>query len=607
VTRLVLYNEDSTDWRDRLAMTWWAALARRALAAGLAAAALPGAGGARGSLPAVHVVSPLNAGLYSEAGAVPVVVQVTGVDKVAHGEHEVLVRLELENAGWEDTTSWPLREAKAWSEPAASAQAGAPLEFRIVLVDIPRGRHTMEVSLRPIPPPAKRARRQSDPPQPSFTTSTQTPFIVRAIPALEPRPDWNTTVCTLLVDTSKVGGIHKQQLLVGFVEGAGAAPAKFEDMETRQCLIYRVQDVSTPAPQHDARYNLQHGSALLTGIGPVDGDGTGIFSRYSEEIDIPVLVNRLCFARRESMDLLFLAGTLSTQHGQSPLALKATGVLAALREYAGVVWVDMDGVMPLMPRPETRTCVPFTTCWPPAAQVILPRVPIYPFNPSPALMIFRRSAQSSSFLSSTLHSPARLSTSEHVVLADAVLSTLHQDARLVYVGQCSRPGATVACWADAVDPPSKSRSSSAKTRYSDRVWNSNSTLRQDWNEPHRGVLLGKEWCQVEPDANLALICPCSAPSPPIAGGQAAAGLAAMPGWCGQDLDGAISASPMVSAETDTAARPDHRDSGRRAHSKQGQGQNTACHISRCRDVEVLLVNFGPGSHFMARGPEVSHP
>jgi hypothetical protein len=492
---------------------------------------------------------------------------------------------------------------------AASGQADAPLEFRIVLVDIPRGRHTLDVALRATPPPARRARRRNEPPPaaPPFTTSTQTPFIVRAIPAVDPRPEWNTTVCTLLVDTTKVGSVHKQQQLVGFVEGPGAAPAKFEDMETRQCLLYRVLDVSAPAPQRDALYHLQHGAALLTGIGPVDGDGAGVFSRYSEEIDIPVLVNRLCFARRENMDLLFLAGTLSTQHGQSSLGLKAKGVLAALREYATVVWADMDGVMPLAPRPASRTCVPFTTCWPPAAQVILPRMPMYPFNPSPALMIFRRSAQSLSFLSSTLHSPARLSTSEHVVLADAVLSSLHQDARLVYVGQCSRPDATVACWADAMDPPAKSHSRSAQTGCSDTGCNKSGSLLRDWNPTTRGLLLGKPWCQVEPEANLALVCPCSASPPPNAGGQATVGLAAVPGWCGQDLDVALASSPPVSALHATAARPHQGESSRQPRTQHRQEQNAACHVSHCRDMEVLLVNFGPGPHFMARGPEVSRP
>ena len=34
-----------------------------------------------------------------------------------------------------------------------------------------------------------------------------------------------------------------------------------------------------------------------------------------------------------------------------------------------MVWADMDGLMPFAPRAPSRTCVPFTTCFPPAAQV----------------------------------------------------------------------------------------------------------------------------------------------------------------------------------------------------------------------------------------------
>lgn len=491
-------------------------------------------GGSHGNLPAVHVLSPLNLGLYNEAGSVPIVVRVSGVDPVAHGTHEVVVRLNIEHEGWRDMLTWPLREATAWAAPHAGApDEQPPLEFKSVFVDVPIGRHLLEVALR-APPPANMARRagNSPLPPPSFDTSTHTPFVVRAIPELVPRPGWNSTTCTLLVDTSNVGGVYKRQHLVGFVEGPGQVPVKFEDIVLRHCFIYRVLDVSTPSPVHTARHNQQQGGALLTGIGPIDGDSTSIFSRYSEEIDIPILVNRLCFARREGMDLLFLAGTTSTQLGQSALALKTKGVLASLREYATVVWADMDGVMPLAPRPSSRSCIPFTTCWPRSTTVILPRAPMYPFNPSSAFMIFRRSSLAFAFLGATVHSPSRSSPSEEVVLADAVLSVLHEHGELVYVGQCSRPGATLDCWPAVFAPPSKSSSTSttaqkAADKAADKGHGakgdkrSNTKLLQAWPKPIGGIQLAQPWCEVEPSTNFSLVCPCSSSTPPIAGGEAA--------------------------------------------------------------------------------------
>jgi len=480
--------------------------------------------GSHGNLPAVHVLSPLNLGLYNEEGSVPIVVRVTGVDPVAHSMHEVVVRLSIEHEGWRDMVTWPLREAKAWAEPS-SGGAGEQqlLEFKSVFVDVPIGRHELEVSLR-VPPPMNHVRRVGEAPlpPPSFDTSTLTPFVVRAIPELVRKPAFNASICTLLVDTSNVGGVYKRQHLVGFIEGPGQAPVKFEDIGSRHCFIYRVVDVSTPSPVHTARHNRQQGAALLTGIGPVDGDSTSIFSRYSEEIDIPILVNRLCFASREGMDLLFLAGTMSTQLGQSALALKTKGILAALREYATVVWADMDGVMPLAPRPSSRDCIPFTTCWPLSTTIILPRAPLYPYNPSSAFMIFRRSSLAFAFLAATVHSPSRSSSSEEVVLADAVLSVLHEHGALVYAGQCSRPGATLECWPAVFGPPSKSATHVQKAggNNGDKSIRTQELLKA-WPKPIGGMELAKPWCDVEATTNFSLVCPCSSGAPPIAGGEAA--------------------------------------------------------------------------------------
>lgn len=560
-------------------------------------------GDSRGNLPALQILSPLAAGLYNEEGSIAIVVQVTGVDPVSHGTHEVVVRVNLEHKGWRDMDTWLLREAKAWASPSAGA-GPEPLEFRSNFVDVPSGRHVLEITLRAPPSDIQKRFFSKDgapPPPPSFDASTHTPFIVRAIPALEPRPGWNATTCTLLVDSTKIGGIFKQHPLVGFVEGAGQDPVKFEDLATRHCFIYRVLDVSSPAPEQDTRQKLLQGVALLTGIGPIDGDSSDIFSRYSEEVDIPILVNRLCFARREKMDLLFLAGTMSMQSGQTALALKAKGVMAALREYSTVVWADMGGVMPLAPRPASRNCIPFTTCWPPTVQVLLPRAPLYPHNPSSALMIFRRSSQAFAFLSASMNSPVRTSSSELVVLADTVLSVLRDHGSLTYYGQCSRPGATLACWAAVVAPSPKHSWASEKTNLAESVKKSEKLL-QDFSEPVGGMLLGKPWCDVEPAANLSLVCPCNADAPPIAGGESGGGLAAVGGWCGEPVH-------PHALEAPSAKDQDGHGHGKKKASRQSKGgenkSKSPCNVWRCNEVEVLFVTFGPGSHFAARGPEVS--
>lgn len=411
---------------------------------------------------------------------------------------------------------------------------------------------------------------------PSFDTLTHTTFFVRSIPAVQPRPGWNISTCTLLLDTSNIGGAFKHDNLVGFVDGPEKPPAKFEDITERHCLIYRVIDISSPRPLQENRLRLQQGAALLTGIGPIDGDSTEIFSRYSEEIDIAILVNRLCFARRESMDLLFIAGTKSLQHGQSALALKAKGVMAALKDYAVVVWVDMDGIMPLTARPASRTCVPFSACWPHDTQILLPRAPIFPHNPSSAFMLFRRSSQALSFLSATLNSPSRSSKSEEVVLADAVLSVLHGLGSLVYSGQCSRPEATLACWSDVILNNQRRQKDSSAER--------GARLLLEWHESVGGIRLAGAWCDVEASANLSLVCPCS-PSPSQSKASGSSGQIAASGWCGQSSEAA-----SLLSESDT-----------KENQAKGKG---ACDISRCNDIEVLLVKFGPGAHFMARGPEV---
>ena len=419
---------------------------------------------------------------------------------------------------------------------------------------------------------------------PSFDTLTHTTFIVRSIPPLQPKPGWNVSTCTLLLDTTRIGGTFKHDSFIGFVEGPGKLPVKFEDISERHCLIYRVVDVSSPTPLQEPRHRLQQGAALLTGIGPIDGDSTAIFSRYSEEIDIAILVNRLCFARREKMDLLFIAGTKSIQHGQSAFALKAKGLMAALKEYAVVVWVDMDGVMPLVERPASRACVPFTTCWAHDTQILLPRSPVFPFNPSSALMLFRRSSQALSFLSATLNSPSRSSKNAEVVLSDVVLAALHERGTLFYSGQCSRPDATLACWSDVVAPSHGKKKTDVRQKFSSAE--GAAKLQQKWLEPVGGIQLAGAWCDVEPLANLSLMCPCSPPAQTK--GSGSGGFAAAKGWCGETSDADMSFLGSDAADIQT---------------RGGKGKG-ACDISRCDDKEVLFVKFGPGAHFLARGPEV---
>jgi hypothetical protein len=105
------------------------------------------AAGSRGRLPSVQVLSPLDTGLYHEAGSVPILVQVSGADPVAHSAHEVVVRLNVEQEGWRDMLSWSLRDGKSPSEASGSLHTG-PAEFRSTFIDIPSGRHTLEVSFR---------------------------------------------------------------------------------------------------------------------------------------------------------------------------------------------------------------------------------------------------------------------------------------------------------------------------------------------------------------------------------------------------------------------------------------------------------------------------
>ena len=428
-------------------------------------------------------------------------------------------------------------------------------------------------------PKDKRSKREQLATALSFDTLTHTHFFVGSIPAVQPKPGWNASTCTLFLDTSRVGGALKGDSFVGFADGLGKSPVKFEEMKERHCLIYRVVDVSAPTPWQDARMKLQQGAALLTGIGPIDGDSADTFSHYSEEIDVAILVNRLCFARREKMDLLFLVSTKSVQHGQSPFALKAKGLLAALREYAVVVWMDMDGVTPLAPRPASRTCVPFTNCWPHGTQILLPRRPQHPHNPSSALMFFRRSSQAMSFLSATLNSPSRSSTYEEVVLADAVLSVLHEQGALRYAGQCSRPGATLACWSDVFAQPHTKAGNQA-----DKQGTGN--LTKMWQEPVGGVQLAEAWCDLEPMANLSLVCPCSPPLNEV--NSSLTGLESVDGWCGESDEAGL---PATSSRAQGGRMQDGKRKG-------------ACDIQRCNDAEVLFVKFGPGAHFVARGPEV---
>jgi len=122
--------------------------ARAVLVLSCVAVAVRGVGArSHGSLPTVRVLSPLQLGLYDQAGSVPVVVQVSGADPVAHSAHELVVRLNIEHEGWREMTTWSLREGKPPTSHPGPASAW-PAEFRSTFIDIPRGRHTLEVALQ---------------------------------------------------------------------------------------------------------------------------------------------------------------------------------------------------------------------------------------------------------------------------------------------------------------------------------------------------------------------------------------------------------------------------------------------------------------------------
>ena len=64
----------------------------------------------------------------------------------------------------------------------------------------------------------------------------------------------------------------------------------------------------------------------------------------------------------------------------------------ALREYETVAWVDMDGYMPFAPRPRSRTCVPFTECWPAHLNMVFTQAGGAPPCPGAAAPLRRRAA-----------------------------------------------------------------------------------------------------------------------------------------------------------------------------------------------------------------------
>jgi hypothetical protein len=47
-------------------------------------------------------------------------------------------------------------------------------------------------------------------------------------------------------------------------------------------------------------------AALLCGVGPINLRNLHMWAHWNEKFLLPIIVNRLCFAEREGMDLLFL-------------------------------------------------------------------------------------------------------------------------------------------------------------------------------------------------------------------------------------------------------------------------------------------------------------
>jgi len=131
-------------------------------------------------------------------------------------------------------------------------------------------------------------------------------------------------------------------------------------------------------------------AALLCGVGPVGLRNLHGWAHWNERALLPIIVNRLCFAESEDMDLLFLLAVHRHVPGRNGYFVKLPALRLALAEYHSVAWIDMDGFAPFMPRPESRKCVPFTECWPPDAQVVISMSPVPPRFPITSLFILFR-------------------------------------------------------------------------------------------------------------------------------------------------------------------------------------------------------------------------
>ena len=131
-------------------------------------------------------------------------------------------------------------------------------------------------------------------------------------------------------------------------------------------------------------------AALLCGVGPVDLRNLHGWAHWNERALLPIIVNRLCLAESEDMDLLFLLAVHRHVPGRNGYFVKLPALRLALAEYPSVAWIDMDGFGPFMPRPVTRKCVPFTGCWPSDAQVVISMSPVPPRFPITSLFILFR-------------------------------------------------------------------------------------------------------------------------------------------------------------------------------------------------------------------------
>eukprot|EP00961_Rhodomonas_salina_P177394 2392096-Rhodomonas_salina.1 len=161
---------------------------------------------------------------------------------------------------------------------------------------------------------------------------------------------------------------------------------------------------------------------------------------------------------------------------------------AALEEYHTVAWVDMDGYMPFSPRPPSRTCYPFTECWPQSAKVVLSVTATDATHfPITAVFFMRRSIRTTSLLNTIWASPNQY---DQTAFQDAVLATLAKHDLVQYNGECGQHDSRQDhCWMDLLHAQELSFT----------------------HNPVDGLYMNNQWCRPDPVSNVTLTCPCNLP------------------------------------------------------------------------------------------------